>query len=236
MNRIVDFHTHILPKMDDGSRSVEMSVEMLREEFRQGVKTVVLTPHFYANHDKPERFLERRTASFERLCGAIGDEQDLPRLVLGAEVHYFDGISDCEYLDKFVVEGTNCILIEMPTRQWDERLLVEMASIYPKRRLIPVIAHVDRYLPRIGGGKVFERLASLPVMIQVNAEFFSNFSTKRLALRMLSEGKIHLIGSDCHNMKTRKPDIESALNVIKRKSYERYLEAVYASQNKLICE
>ncbi len=233
MNKIVDFHTHILPKMDDGSPSSDISCEMLREEFRQGVETVILTPHFYANHDKPEKFLERRRRSFERLCEKIGKSADVPKLILGAEIHYFDGISDCEYLDDFVIQGTDCVLVEMPMRHWDERLLVEIAGIYPKQKLMPIIAHVDRYLPLIGGRRVFERLASLPVMVQVNSEFFLNFSTKRLALRMLSEEKIHFIGSDCHNMNDRKPNLGMALDIIKRRLGENSLETVYSHQTKI---
>ena len=60
MDRRVDFHSHILPGVDDGSRSVEESLEMLRAVARQGIGTVVATPPFYANHDTPERFLRRR--------------------------------------------------------------------------------------------------------------------------------------------------------------------------------
>ncbi len=233
MNKIVDFHTHILPEMDDGSSSAEMSAEMLREEFRQGIGSVILTPHFYANHDKPERFLARRQRAFEKLLEAVGESADVPKLLLGAEIHYFDGMSDCEYLDEFVIEGTNCVLVEMPSRHWDERLLVEIASIYPKRRLMPIIAHVDRHLPSVGGKRVFERLASLPVMIQVNAEFFLNFSSKRLALRMLSEGKIHFIGSDCHNLKDRKPNLGPALDAVKRRLGEEFLGTLYSAQTKI---
>ena len=44
---MTDQHTHILPGMDDGSRSPEMSLELLRAEAAQGVDTVILTPHYY---------------------------------------------------------------------------------------------------------------------------------------------------------------------------------------------
>ena len=56
----IDFHTHILPGIDDGSASVEESIELLKAEAAQGITKVVATPHFYANYDSPERFLERR--------------------------------------------------------------------------------------------------------------------------------------------------------------------------------
>ena len=63
MRRLVDFHSHILPGIDDGSKSLEMSIEMLRLEAEQGIGHVVATPHFYPQYDTPERFLERRAAA-----------------------------------------------------------------------------------------------------------------------------------------------------------------------------
>ena len=57
---IVDFHSHVLPGIDDGSRSVEESLVMLKRMQDQGIAAVVATPHFYASHHFPEEFLERR--------------------------------------------------------------------------------------------------------------------------------------------------------------------------------
>ena len=61
---MIDFHTHILPGMDDGSKSVEESIWLLQEEVRQGVDAVMLTPHFYAEENSPVDFLRRRYASW----------------------------------------------------------------------------------------------------------------------------------------------------------------------------
>ena len=63
---MIDFHSHILPGIDDGSKSVEMSIKMLRREAQQGISRVVATPHFYPQTDNPERFLRRR-AEAERI-------------------------------------------------------------------------------------------------------------------------------------------------------------------------
>ena len=88
---MTDLHTHILPGMDDGAPDVETSLAMLREEARQGVDTVVLTPHFYRDRERPEHFLARRARAADRLNSAIqalpGEERRaMPRLILGAEV------------------------------------------------------------------------------------------------------------------------------------------------------
>ena len=60
MGGIIDFHSHILPGIDDGSRSVEESIALLQKEAEQGISHVVATPHFYPQLDTPERFLKRR--------------------------------------------------------------------------------------------------------------------------------------------------------------------------------
>ena len=60
MEKVIDFHSHILPGIDDGSASVEQSIAMLRMEAEQGIDHVVATPHFYPQYDTPEHFLRKR--------------------------------------------------------------------------------------------------------------------------------------------------------------------------------
>ena len=67
MTVLTDFHSHVLPGIDDGSKSLKESIAMLRMEAEQGIRRVVATPHFYARHDQPERFLARRARSEELL-------------------------------------------------------------------------------------------------------------------------------------------------------------------------
>lgn len=214
---LTDFHSHILPGIDDGSHSVEESVEMLRMEAQQGIGTVVATPHFYARHDNPNRFLERRAASLARLQEALNGAEHFPKVELGAEVLYFSGISDSEVLGQLTISGKKCILIEMPQSPWTDPMYREIEGIYVKQGLTPVIAHVDRYIRPFNTHKIPERLAQLPVLIQANASFFLDRSTQRMALRMLRDGMIHFLGSDCHNLTDRAPNMESAIRIIQRR-------------------
>ena len=64
---MTDIHSHILPGMDDGSRSTEESLAMLAASAAQGVRAIAATPHFYAMENSPEEFLARRAAAVARL-------------------------------------------------------------------------------------------------------------------------------------------------------------------------
>ena len=100
---MTDFHTHVLPKMDDGSSGTEESLDMLRAAAAQGIAAVVATPHYYAKREAPEKFLERRQASYRRLREVIesqGAAELLPELYLGAEVKMFSGIGSLELLSE----------------------------------------------------------------------------------------------------------------------------------------
>lgn len=214
MNRLTDFHSHILPGVDDGSGSVEESLQMLRMEAQQGITCVVATPHFYPRHDRPDRFLARRAEAFAVLQEAMARETALPRVELGAEVHFFSGMSDSDVLQQLTIAGKRCILVEMPLSPWTAAMYRELEGIYQKQDLIPVIAHIDRYIRPLQTHGIFQHLAELPVLVQANAEFFANRRTASLALRLLRQGRIHVLGSDCHNVTDRRPNLAEARIVI----------------------
>ena len=217
MSTIVDFHSHILPGVDDGSASLEQSIAMLQMEADQGITHVVATPHFYAQHDKPEKFLRKRAEAERMLREEMAKHPGLPELSIGCEVYYFNGISDSDILSELTIDKKRYILIEMPMPPWSERIYRDLENIWIKQDLIPVIAHVDRYIAPFHTFRIPERLEQLPVKVQANASFFLEKHTRRMALRMLGKGRIHLLGSDCHDLKERKPNLGEAIKVIQRK-------------------
>ena len=233
---IVDFHSHILPGIDDGSKSVEQSAAMLQSEAAQGIRHVVATPHFYAQYDKPDAFLQKRAEAESLLRLEMEKHPDLPIVSVGAEVYYFSGIADSQILPKLAIADTNYILVEMPMAPWSERMYKDLESIWRKRDLIPIIAHVDRYIAPFRTYGIPKRLAELPVLVQANAEFFLRHSTKNMALRMLKQGNIHLLGSDCHNLKDRNPNLGEAVELIRQKLGTRVLGAVADYQGDIFPE
>lgn len=213
---MTDFHSHILPGIDDGASNVSESLKMLAMMQEQGVRRVVATPHFYANHDHPQRFLERRQAAENALRKALPNKKP-PQIYVGAEVRYFDGMSDCGLLEKLTIGQSKYLLVEMPNSVWSERHFRELLGIYQKTGITPVIAHMDRYISPFQTHGIPDALAQLPVLVQVNATFFTNFATRRMALRLLRNDQIHLIGSDCHNLTDRKPNLSEATQIIQKK-------------------
>lgn len=214
---IADFHTHVLPRVDDGSASLEESLAMLRMEAQQGVHHVVATPHFYPRHDDPERFLARRAQAEKRLRECVSQEPGLPEITVGAEVYFFSGISDSEALERLTIGENRFILIEMKQSPWGEYVYRELENIYLKQGLTPIVAHVDRYISPFHTYGIPERLADLPVLVQANADFFLRRATRSMALRMLKKGQIHLLGSDCHNVGSRPPQLGEAVQVIRKR-------------------
>ena len=236
MNGLIDFHSHVLPGIDDGSKSVEMSIQMLRVEAQQGIGHVVATPHFYPQYDTPERFLKRRAAAESALREEMQKHTGLPELSVGAEVYYFPGISDSEGISELTIDQKRCILIEMPTSAWTEAMYRELEGLYVKRDLIPIIAHIDRYIGRFHNRGIPKRLAQLPVLVQANAEFFLERYTSSMALRMLKKDGIHLLGSDCHDLSSRKPNLQGALDLINRRLGRDAMEGIFSYQQNVLAE
>lgn len=233
---IADFHTHILPGIDDGSDSVECSIEMLKQEAEQGISHVVATPHFYAHCDRPEEFLLRRAEAAKQLHQRLEQHSGLPGISLGAEVYYFRGISETEFLPRLTLQGSNCILVEMPPAPWPETAFAELEQLWEKRGLMPVIAHIDRYISPFRTYDIPRRLAGLPLMVQANASFFLRRSTSTMAMRLLKEDWIQLLGSDCHDLTSRKPNLGAAVEKIRRKLGESALERIARNQRQILPE
>ena len=231
---MIDFHSHILPGVDDGSRSVEESIAMLRLAGEQGIRRVVATPHFYPRYDRPEAFLERRARAEEALRREMEKHPGLPCVSIGAEVHFFRGMSDSEILPQLTIRGKSCILIEMTPGPWPEDIYRELAGIWEKRGITPIIAHIDRYIGPFRTYGIPRRLEELPVLVQANADFFLERSTAGMAMRMLKADQIQLLGSDCHNMAFRKPNLGPALGAIEKRLGREALDRIRARGQRLL--
>lgn len=222
---MIDFHTHILPGIDDGSQNVEMSVQMLREELKNGVDHVVFTPHFYADHDSIEHFLKRRGKSTEQLMAEIERDEQLSRMQysFGAEVYYFAGIGNAADIRKLCISGTEILLLEMPFCQWNDVMYEDIVKLLRKQKLTIVLAHIERYIDFQKKKDVWNRIFELPVIAQMNAGPFMDWRRKRKVLKLADAQEKILLGSDAHNMDTRKPNLAGAHALIREKLGEDFI-------------
>ena len=226
----LDVHTHILPGMDDGSGSVEESLMLLRSSAAQGVSRMAATPHFDPQELAPKDFLARREAAAERLRAAW--EPGLPELILGAEVSYFEGVSRTAELDALRIEGSELLLLEMPFRAWPERLVREVADLNRRQGLTVLLAHVERYMG-YQKPEAWDTLLQAGTLFQCNAGFFLDWRTRRRALRLLIQGKVHFLASDCHNPRLQPPRLGEALaglDAAGRAFLEGYTERYFSTE------
>lgn len=221
---MIDWHSHILPGLDDGSRDVAESISLINMQASQGVRTVVATPHFYANDETVDAFLARREKAFRRLVSEL--PKGAPEIRLGAEVKYYQGISRMADLKALRIEGSNLLLLEMPVTQWTEYMVRELIELSGKGSMQIVLAHVERYLT-LQSQALWNRIAESGILLQINAKFLISLRTKRKAIALLKKGSIHFIGSDCHNVTTRPPCIGRAFEVVRKKLGHIYLDQMH---------
>ena len=216
---MIDLHSHILPGIDDGSRSPEMTRQMLAIMERQGVEKVVATPHFLADYLSPKKFLQLRQEAYDRL--------DCPEnIILGAEVAYMDGMSHWEELPRLQLGESGLLLIEMPFNAWTHRAVEEVCSLRTQTGLTPVLAHVERYRRKDQLPAYMDELLAQGVLFQSNAEAFLRLTQRRWVLEQVKRKNIRFLGSDAHNTTARAPRLAEAAAVIDSKLGKGVVDAI----------
>ena len=159
---MIDVHTHILPQMDDGSKSAEQSVQMLNAMQAQGVRLLAATPHFDMRKENIDEFLARRSKAFERLNAAR--TEDDPKIIPGAEVLYCGvSLSRMEKVEKLCIGDGNYMLVETLTMQWDDFFEDCLYQLLAEQNITPIVAHIDRYLPYRKNRAILHRLKNQTV-------------------------------------------------------------------------
>jgi protein-tyrosine phosphatase len=187
---MIDVHTHLLPGVDDGSPSVEVSVPVLERFAAEGVETVVCTPHLRASAAERAPHHEH-AAILERLRGAA---PAVPRLALGWEI-----MLDAPGVDltdrRLTLAGSTAVLVEfprmaLPPRAIDELYRIRMSGV------VPVVAHPERY--RCTTAMVTEWRRVGAVMQLDAAALFARGPMGDRARELLAEGLYDLAASDTH--------------------------------------
>lgn len=213
----IDFHTHILPGIDDGSPDLDHTRRMLLEEKKQGISTVIATPHFYADRETVEHFAEKRDQAYRKYLDLKKEEPDLPQLVPAAEVFYFEGIGRADGLEPLCAGRSNVLFLEAPFDQWENTFYQDVSGLLARQRKKVVLVHIGRFLPFQKDPSVLKRVLDLPLVLQINAGRFATMRGRRTVKKILSYDKPTILGSDCHNMSSRKPNLSEAEEMLRRK-------------------
>lgn len=223
---MIDLHSHILPEFDDGAKSVEESLEMLRESKRQGVDKIVSTSHCYPKREGSIRgFLNDRAEALAWLKEEIAKSgEDLPEIYAGCELNICRDFTEDDGLKELCIEGTDYLLLEMPYEPWSESV-IEVVYKTTLKGIRPVMAHIDRFLYQ--KPEMLNALFELDVLYQVNAEAFMDRHMIKQVEGLFDAGRANFIGTDMHNLGSRKPCMGEARERILKyfgEDYWKYLE------------
>lgn len=224
----IDFHSHILPGMDDGAKNAAVSVKLLRMLREQGVQCVALTPHFYAHRESVEDFLARRKRAFEQLLAAIGDEP-MPELLLGAEIALECDLDQVTGLDQLRLQGTPYLMIELPAFYHYMPWMLEQAkSVCRANDSQLMLAHLERYIGIYSEDQLSEIVFESDALVQLTISSLKHYPLRKQMLNWIRDGRPIVFGSDAHNLTNRKPRFDKGLKRLQRKVSATEIERIKA--------
>lgn len=214
---MTDIHSHVLPNVDDGSRSIAMSRRMLGQYLEQGFHNVICTPH----QNKELRRAQALKGVFADFCDAVSDLQI--NLYLGAEIYYYDDmLRDLQRGELLTLNGSQYVLVEFSTRQ--ETDIAEVVYDLSVAGYIPVVAHIERYF-YLNRNDYF-RIKENGGLIQINSQIFKRDRQKKTGKFLCKNGLVDFIATDCHDDEIRKVDFQSVCKYVEKKypaMYEKVL-------------
>lgn len=218
---MIDFHSHIMFAVDDGSKNIEMTKEMLLNSLSQGVTHIVSTPHFILGESETTKDVyEERLSAMK----AIPETESIT-ILKGMEV-YIDPSLPTLY-DEGRIWGINegkYMLIELPMREfpkYTEDVFYELRI----KGITPILAHPERNFSIMKNPKLLEDLIAQGNLAQVNAGSLTGLYGKEIkafAEILVKRNMVHVIGSDGHNNSRRNTNINEGYERIKELNQELY--------------
>jgi len=215
---MIDIHHHLLPGLDDGSDSMEISVEMARLAAAEGITHVVCTPHANSYHAFDPSV---NAAKADELRARLEEENIPLTLGLGCDFHMsFDNVKLAkEDPARFSINGLGYLLVEVPdyglppglTETFFELRLAGLTPILTHPERNPTLQHEpERLIEWLRGG----------VLIQVTADALTGHKGRRaeqMANDLLEKRWVHLLATDAHNTTTRPPRMREAYDLVAKK-------------------
>lgn len=225
---MVDIHSHILWEIDDGAKTKEMSLEMLRQAISGGSKKIVATPHFIRGHYEIDiNELEKKVDDLRVL--AEKNRIDIG-IYLGKEVCYTEKILDYyDYGFITTINHSRYMLIEFRNRDFSIEEILDNLYELQIRGIAPVIAHPERYLSFIKKPELINKFIQAGYLFQLNANSllgYFNKDVKNTAIKFLKNDIYSFIGSDAHRDENRNANMQEALKNLEelKRGYGKILE------------
>ena len=215
---LIDVHSHILHNIDDGAKDLDISIELLKSAYEQGVRKLILTPH-YDNHLKytVDAFLKKRAERFSELEEEIKKRKiKVPEFYLGAEVSVMTDLSKINGIEKLAIGNTRYILLEMPYTLWYDWMFDFIFKLITQKNLIPVIAHIERYFGLINP-KQIQDLSKMELYFQINAASVVDKMQFKNIKRLINNDLVYFMGSDAHDLKKRPVLMKQAADILEKK-------------------
>lgn len=199
---LVDLHCHILPGIDDGSKDLAMTMELLRREVADGAAGVMFTPHFYYERISLEKFAERRRAAFRQTAEAMR-QAGLPLAAkVGAEDYFTPALATMD-LRPLCFSGTPYLLIELPVTHHPSGIEETLFAVQ-QQGCTPILAHVERYPYVTEDPTLLYRWVSGGALAQINAAgLIRGGHSAKVMARYIKWNLVHLLATDAHNLEHR---------------------------------
>jgi protein-tyrosine phosphatase len=215
---MIDLHSHILPGIDDGAKTLEISLAMARIAAADGIRTMACTPHIYPGLYQNDKAGIK--AARDTLQRAIDDHGIALQLTTGADVHLVPGVLDGLRAGTIpCLNDTRYLLLE-PAHHVAPPRFAESVFNLVTAGYVPVITHPERltWLP-----DHFETMADLArrggAWMQITAASLTGLfgpAPKYWGERMLGEGLVHIIATDAHSATRRVPVMSEGLAVAQK--------------------
>lgn len=214
---MTDMHAHVLPSIDDGPKDEAASLALLEAEHAEGVDRVICTSHFYPKLRPMDSFADSRDRRIASMQSELDEHGIGISLVPAAEVYVDRILFNYDTLSPLCIGSSRQMLLELPdhdvTFESECELIQSLAGEFS---LDPIIAHIERVPYLFRHYDRLEALCDAGFSLQLDAEsvLTNGFFCKQFAVKCIKKGLISYIGSDCHNIKHRAPNLKAAYEVI----------------------
>ncbi len=212
---MVDIHSHIIPGIDDGSKDMEMTLEMLRNAEENGTREIVATPHYLLEYG--EARIEEVKEYVKNINELLEREKIDVKVYSGQEVYFSERIVE-DYIEHNIgtMNDSRYMLIEFDMHKFDESIF-DLLYELQIRDIVPIIAHPERYKYFREKPILINKFIEQGYLFQLNAgsiEGRFGETVKKTAATFLDKKIYNFIGSDAHDINNRNTGIKNAMSVI----------------------